>query len=74
MALGEISSQEKKVLFVFCLVAVLWVVRGLFDFKVFHLIKDSTIAMAGALLLFVIPSNWRERVFLLDWRTAVKIP
>ena len=74
VALGEISSQEKKVLFVFCLVAVLWVVRGLFDFKVFHLIKDSTIAMAGALLLFVIPSNWREREFLLDWRTAVKIP
>jgi len=74
VALGEISSQEKKVLFIFCLVAVLWVVRGLFDFKVFHLIKDSTIAMAGALLLFVIPSNWREREFLLDWRTAVKIP
>jgi solute carrier family 13 (sodium-dependent dicarboxylate transporter), member 2/3/5 len=74
LALGEITSQEKKVLFVFCLVATLWIVRGLFDFKVFHLIKDSTIAMAGALLLFVIPSNWREREFLLDWKTAVKIP
>jgi len=74
VALGKISAQEKKVLFIFCLVAVLWVVRGLFDFKVFHLIKDSTIAMAGALLLFVIPSNWSKREFLLDWRTAVKIP
>jgi len=73
-ALGEISSQEKKVLFVFCLVAVLWVVRGLFDLEIFHLIKDSTIAMAGALLLFVIPSNWSKREFLLDWKTAVKIP
>jgi len=74
LALGKISSQEKKVLFVFCLVAVLWVVRGLFDFKIFHLIKDSTIAMAGALLLFFTPSNWRKREFLLDWKTAVKIP
>lgn len=74
LALGNISSQEKKVLFVFCLVAALWVVRGLFDIKVFHLIKDSTIAMAGALLLFVIPSNWSKREFLLDWKTAVKIP
>lgn len=73
-ALGKMTSQEKKVLFVFCLVAVLWVVRGLFDFKIFYLIKDSTIAMAGALLLFVIPSNWQQREFLLDWKTAVKIP
>jgi sodium-dependent dicarboxylate transporter 2/3/5 len=72
--LGKISSQEKKVLFVFCLVAGLWIVRGLFDLKIFSLIKDSTIAMAGALLLFVIPSNWRQREFLLDWKTAVTIP
>jgi sodium-dependent dicarboxylate transporter 2/3/5 len=30
--------------------------------------------MAGALLLFVVPSNWSKREFLLDWKTAVKIP
>jgi sodium-dependent dicarboxylate transporter 2/3/5 len=74
LALGKITSQEKKVLIVFCLVAALWIVRGLFDLEIFHLIKDSTIAMAGALLLFVIPSNWQQREFLLDWKTAVKIP
>ena len=68
------SAQEKKVLFVFCLVAVAWILRGVLDLKALKLIKDSTIAMAGALLLFVIPSNWRQREFLLDWKTAVKIP
>jgi len=73
-ALGKISSQEKKVLFVFCSVAVAWILRGVLDIKALHLIKDSTIAMAGALLLFVIPSNWRQREFLLDWKTAVTIP
>ncbi|MFT5426560.1 MAG: sodium-dependent dicarboxylate transporter 2/3/5 [Gammaproteobacteria bacterium] len=74
LSLGKITSQEKKVLTVFCLVAALWIARGLFNLEIFHLIKDSTIAMAGALLLFVIPSNWQQREFLLDWKTAVKIP
>ncbi len=74
LALGKITSQEKKVLIIFCLVAALWIVRGLFNLEIFHLIKDSTIAMVGALLLFVIPSNWQQREFLLDWKTAVKIP
>ncbi|MEE8234231.1 MAG: SLC13 family permease, partial [Gammaproteobacteria bacterium] len=73
-ALGKISTQEKKVLFVFCSVAVAWILRGVLDIKALQLIKDSTIAMAGALLLFVIPSNWHQREFLLDWKTAVKIP
>ena len=73
-ALGKISSQEKKVLFVFCGVAAAWILRGVLDIKALELIKDSTIAMVGALLLFVIPSNWHRREFLLDWKTAVTIP
>jgi len=73
-ALGKISSQEKKVLFVFCGVAAAWILRGVLDIKALELIKDSTIAMAGALLLFVIPSDWHRREFLLDWKTAVTIP
>ncbi|RKZ72145.1 MAG: SLC13/DASS family transporter [Gammaproteobacteria bacterium] len=73
-ALGKISSQEKKVLFVFSCVAAAWILRGVLDIKALHLIKDSTIAMAGALVLFVIPSDWAKREFLLDWKTAVTIP
>jgi len=73
-ALGKISPQEKKVLIVFSCVAVAWILRGVLDIKALHLIKDSTIAMAGALVLFVIPSNWPKREFLLDWKTAVTIP
>ena len=73
-ALGKISTQEKRVLFVFCCVAAAWILKGVLDIKALQLIKDSTIAMTGALVLFVIPSNWRKREFLLDWKTAVKIP
>ena len=38
------------------------------------MVEDSTIAIAGALLLFMIPSNFKKREFILDWDTAVKIP
>lgn len=38
------------------------------------MISDSTIAITGAILLFMIPSDFKSGRFLLDWNTAVKIP
>ena len=72
--LGPISPQEKAVLFIFIAVAFLWITRGLIEMEQFKQVKDSTIAMGGALLLFIIPSNLKKREFLLDWQTAIKIP
>lgn len=72
--LGPMLRQEKQVLLVFGCVAVLWILRGLFDLEAFRMIKDSTIAIGGAMLLFVIPSDLKKREFLLDWKTAVTIP
>ena len=72
--LGPMSKQEKRVLFVFSLVALLWILRGLVDISLFKGIEDSTIAMGGALLLFIIPADIRKREFLLDWKTALGIP
>ncbi len=72
--LGKMSQQEKTVLFVFGLVATLWITHGFIKLEAFKFITDSTIAMAGALLLFIIPSNLKKGEFLLDWKTARKIP
>jgi solute carrier family 13 (sodium-dependent dicarboxylate transporter), member 2/3/5 len=72
--LGPMSTEEKSVLFIFCTVAILWMIRGLVDTEQFKMVKDSTIAMGGALLLFIIPSNLKKHEFLLDWQTAIKIP
>ena len=72
--LGVMSSQEKKVLTVFMLVATGWLLRGMVDIELFKQVKDSTIAIAGALLLFVIPSDFKKGEFLLDWKTAKTIP
>jgi len=72
--LGPMSRQEKQVAAVFLAVAVLWVLRGLYQPAALQQVEDSTIAIAGALLLFLIPVNLRRREFLLDWKTAVGIP
>jgi sodium-dependent dicarboxylate transporter 2/3/5 len=72
--LGRMSGAEKRVAVVFATVALLWISRGLIDWWPLRAVKDSTIAIAGALALFVIPADWEERVFLLDWQTAVRIP
>ncbi len=74
IGLGPMSQQEKSVLFVFITVAILWLTRGLIDLEQFKMVKDSTIAIGGALLLFIIPASLKKREFLLDWQTAVKIP
>ncbi len=72
--LGPISTTEKKVLLVFCLVAVSWIARGLFDIPLLNLLGDTGIAITGAILLFVIPADLKQGQFLLDWETTRKLP
>jgi solute carrier family 13 (sodium-dependent dicarboxylate transporter), member 2/3/5 len=62
------------VLTVFLGVASLWLLRGFIKIDALSMVADSTIAVGGAVLLFIIPSNLKKREFLLDWDTAVKIP
>ena len=72
--LGPISRQERWVLVVFLTVAGAWIGRSVIDIPLFKTVQDSTIAIAGALALFLIPANLKRREFLLDWQTAVRIP
>lgn len=72
--LGAVSQAERRILIVFCVVALLWILRGFIHLPALSMIHDTTIAIAGALALFVIPADWKQGVFLLDWKTAVRIP
>jgi sodium-dependent dicarboxylate transporter 2/3/5 len=69
---GKITREEKHVLIVFALVAVLWMTRGLLWGKYFPLVTDASIAITGALLLFVIPA--RKEASLLSWEDTEKVP
>jgi len=74
LQLGTMKKQEKRVLIVFICVAIAWIVRSVVNIDTFAMVTDASIAMLGALALFVIPADFSKREFLLDWRTAVKIP
>ena len=72
--LGRITREERWVLAVFLLVAGTWILRGFVAIPGLEFVNDSSVALAGALLLFIIPSDFKKGEFLLDWQTAVKIP
>ena len=74
--LGPISKEEKAIMLVATCMAFLWIISG-FVFKHFEslkMIKDSTIAIGGAVILFAWPVDLKKGKFLLDWKTGVKIP
>lgn len=70
--LGSLSREEKWILLVFGVVAAGWIARGFIP--ALASIHDSTIAVGGAIVLFLIPSDYRRGEFLLDWKTALGIP
>lgn len=73
--LGPMSRQERRVLGIFLFVVAGWLLRGLVPLPGLETMADSSIAMLGALLLFVIPAgDLRRPEFLLDWKTAARIP
>ncbi|WP_419785244.1 SLC13 family permease [Pseudodesulfovibrio sp.] len=80
--LGPMSSEEKKIVAVGCFMATFWLARGFMAKSSFVLdimphfkyVADATIGILGALILFCIPTDFKKGQFLLDWKTAVKIP
>jgi sodium-dependent dicarboxylate transporter 2/3/5 len=74
-ALGPMSTPEKRVAAVFLLMATAWVTRPLLvKIPGFAALDDSAIAIAGAIILFVIPSGRKEDPLLLRWQYAEQLP
>jgi len=74
VSLGKMTTAETRVLVIFAAVASLWVFKGLLPFPVLNSLSDSTIAIAGALALFVVPAGDPVPGGLLDWESAVRVP
>lgn len=74
-SLGRMIVPEKAVATVFVLVAFAWLSRPWIENHFPGIgLSDAGIAILGALLLFVIPAEWRRLRFLMDWETARKLP
>lgn len=81
--LGPMDAGEKRVAVVFALTVLCWIFRQPKVIGSFTLpgiatfapeVRDSTIAIAAACVMFALPVNWKKGEFVLDWPTARKIP
>ena len=85
-SLGAASFEEKVIFVDFILLAILWLTRSgiaignfripgwssLFNEPAF--LNDGTVAIAMAIILFIIPAKGKNQDRLLDWSTASKLP
>ncbi len=73
--MGPVSRSERRVAMVFVAMAVGWMARpAIAAIPGLGGIDDSTIAMTGAIALFMLPAGGRRWVMLLDWPHARRIP
>ncbi|MDQ8181021.1 SLC13 family permease [Pelagicoccus sp. SDUM812005] len=71
--LGRFSKGERWVATVFAATALCWIFRPLLaDFV--PMISDTTIAIAGAVILFMIPVNLGRGQFVMDWGSTKGLP
>ncbi|MCA9131535.1 MAG: SLC13/DASS family transporter [Planctomycetales bacterium] len=82
--LGRVQRGEWNTLAVFLITVLLWLVRPMLSKLQFSLggslvtpfanLTDTGVAMSGAMLLFLLPANFRQRIFTMDWEHASRIP
>lgn len=71
--LGPMTAEEKRVAWVFGTVSFAWISRTFLLQDLIPALDDTIIAIAGVLVLFVLPSS-KPKTKLLDWKTAESIP
>ena len=81
--LGPASAGQRNVLIAFGVTVMLWLLPGILTIIGFGdtafargygaAVPESVAAMAGAILLFLLPVAWRARRFTLTWEEAIRI-
>ena len=90
IALGKMSRGEISVAVIFAVTALLWLTRRSINLGTItipgleillphnaqgkSLVNDATIAILGALLMFIVPVNIRKKEFVLDIKSAIQVP
>ncbi|MFA5677909.1 MAG: DASS family sodium-coupled anion symporter [Pseudomonas sp.] len=71
--LGPMSRGEKLAGIMFLLTAAAWIAQPLLS-KSFPWLNDTVIAIASAIIMFMIPVNLKKQEFLMNWETATSMP
>jgi sodium-dependent dicarboxylate transporter 2/3/5 len=72
--LGHMSRAEISIAIIGAFMALSWISRGFIKIQQLSLISDTSIAIVGAMLLFLVPVDFKKGIHILEWKTAVKIP
>ena len=74
-ALGKLTLEEKLVLAVFSVTCFFWIFRQNLNVLIGkNMLDDTTIAMAGGMLMFLLPVSLKNQKFLLDWSDMKELP
>src|SRR5918997_1196116 len=81
--LGPLSRGERNTLIAFGVAVTLWMLPGFLalvlgdEASLYGLVgsrlDEGTVAIIGAVLLFILPINWAERRFTMNWNEASRI-
>jgi sodium-dependent dicarboxylate transporter 2/3/5 len=81
--LGPFSTGERNTLIAFAVAVSLWILPGLSAVifgdeslvysVLYSRLDEGTVAIIGAALLFLLPINWSERRFTMNWNEAARI-
>ena len=78
--LGTMKPGEWATFIVFVITATMWVLRPILikyeiaGYRPLSGLSDTVIAITAALILFTVPVNIKDRVFVMNWETAAKLP
>ena len=76
--MGPMTTPEKRMSILFAFIASCWILRTpiQFNLELIPWLNDTLIAIAGAILMFIVPSGSQDKKInrLLDWQTAEKLP
>lgn len=80
--LGKWTRAQKNTLIAFSIAIILWITPGIMSLildpgnptiKLYNrLFPESVAALVGALVLFILPVDFKERQFTLSWKEAAK--
>ena len=81
--LGKWTPGERNATIAFCTTVVLWITPGFLAilYGTHHSVSswyggrmpEAMAALAGASLLFILPTNWKKREFTITWKQATNI-
>jgi solute carrier family 13 (sodium-dependent dicarboxylate transporter), member 2/3/5 len=81
--LGKITRGEVNSIIAFAITVILWVTPGFLaiffgnESEVYknynNIMPESVAAVTGAILLFLLPVNWKKKEFTINWKDAVNI-